>query len=133
MRGKANIALADMGNSATSIFTQLYANCNSNVTTLGAACGAQNFTLLTANLPPYTPAGTITNGTISQTTSVAAGTSGAQSAPGVGNTYPLDNFNLTSLTFSQTASTFSGTAQGGASTPLPVVPPAMLKTFYIKL
>lgn len=129
MRGRANIALADMGNTATSLFTQAYAACNSNVTTLGAGCGLQNSVLLLANLPPYTPAGSITNGTITAGLNIQGYAPFNAGTGGSGGVTP-DPINPT---FTQAASSFTGTPQGGSSTPFAVIPPAMLKTFYIKL
>lgn len=120
-RGRALAALDDMGNSAAGRLTATYFGASAVV--LGAAGGVESKTLLTTNLPPYTPAGTITNGSIlaSQFPSVLQSPTVQGYAVGAGGTIP------------QNASTFTGTAQGGASTPFAVASPMMLATIYLKL
>jgi hypothetical protein len=125
--GRVFAGLDDMGAGARGRLTSDYFGTATNV--LGAASSSQSFTLLTANLPPYTPAGTITNGSITYGGWVGSGTSSAP--PNPGNAFP------TTLTFvstlSQAASTFAGTAQGGTSTPFSVIQPTILVTIYMKL
>lgn len=126
MRGKANIALADMGNSATSLLTATY--FGGNVTTLGSIGGLQNFTLTTPNLPPYTPS----TSSLTASTSVSNGTLGLAGNSGggfsSGGAFPAP----TGIALATTVSAVF-VAQGGTSTPFAVIPPAMLKTFYLKL
>jgi len=130
-RGRAIAALGDMGNAATSVLTATFAGCNNGVTTLGSACGSQSQTLGTSNLPPYTPAGTITNGAITVTSNQQGVNSGATTlnnqASGTVGTFSQ------TLTATQAASTFTGNAQGGTSTPFSQIQPIMLATIYIKL
>jgi microcystin-dependent protein len=100
---------------------------------MGSAAGQQSKTLLTANLPAYTPSGTITNGAItfpsSQVTSVASGanagmTTGPSSA----------NANLTTiLSPAQATTTFAGAAQGGTSTPVATVQPTIVCNYIIRI
>lgn len=90
--------------------------------TLFAAGGSQNVTLVTANLPAYTPAGTISNNfTLNAQTkfsfAVAAGGNPA-TIPSGASSDPV------SVTGSIT-STFTGTAQGGTSTAVQSMNPAM--------
>jgi hypothetical protein len=131
-RGRALAALDDMGNTAAGRLTA--AGFGVAATVLGAASTpTETKTILTANLPAYTPGGTITNGLISfvttTVTSVATGANiGITTGPNTAQT------NMTSvLAPSQAASSFAGTAQGGTSTPVPIVQPTMLATVYLKL
>lgn len=117
-RGRALAALDDMGNSSAGRLTATY--FGTAATALGAASTTtESKTLLTANLPAYTPAGTI-SGTIPFSSAgfnvSSGGTSLAQQ---------------TSVT--ATTETFTGTAQGGTSTPFAIVQPTMLATIYVKL
>lgn len=131
MRGRVNGFLADMGNSASTVLT---ATTCASPTVLGFACGNQTGTLLTVNLPPYTPAGTIANGAITLPSNIQSNaatfsvpnTGGVASIPNPSNTVPTNGA-------SQATSTFTGTAQGGTSTPISLLQPIMLKTIYIKL
>lgn len=93
-------------------------------TKLGWASGSQSTVLVTANLPPYTPSGTITNGAITSTPSqaqVVTGVGGLAFGAGSGG-------GLNSLTVSSTQapSTFTGTPQGGTSTAVNNVQPTMV-------
>jgi len=85
--------------------------------------GAESGTLLTANLPPYTPAGTITNGAIA----------GNVLNPSQSGSSAFANGSFGSPVVSQAASTFIGIAQGGTSTPVATVQPTILVTIYLKL
>jgi hypothetical protein len=82
-------------------------------------------TLLTANLPAYTPAGTITNGSITISGSWATG--GSENNNGGGGGGPFGAFTTYSgATASQAGSTFTGTAQGGTSTAVKTPPPGIV-------
>jgi len=121
-RGRALAGLDDMGNSAAGRLTATY--FGTAATALGAAGGAQTSTLLTTNLPPYTPAG-----------SVSTSISGAQGIIGSGcciQNGGADGVGATIAALSA-SSTFTGTAQGGTSTPFANIQPTMLATIYIKL
>lgn len=131
-RDRAMVGLGDMGNvdaarlTATYFGTTSVAACLS--TTLGCAGGLENRTLVKINLPPYTPTGSVTtainqNGPVPVNAgSVGSGSSSPGALPASG----------ASVVFGA-ASAFTGAAQGGTSTPFPVVPPIMLITLYIKL
>lgn len=120
-RGRALAALDDMGNSAAGRLTATY--FGTAATVLGAAGGAQSKVLVTANLPPYTPAGTI-SGTAPvpyEGINVAGGATNVNRPAG-------STPNPVVIT-----ATFAGTAQGGTSTPVAIASPAMLATIYVKL
>jgi hypothetical protein len=104
--------------------------------TLGATGGAisQTTTLATANLPAYTPSGTIANGAITST--VTGGTLGGQlsgSSTGTGSGTPLQPAAIT-VTSTQATSTFTGAAQGGSSTPIvkSATQPTIVMNYIIK-
>jgi len=100
--------------------------------TLGAAAGQQTRTLVTANFPPYTPAGggtfVSTNGPFLRSGGVVVtanppaggGMDGVQ--PGTGNLVQASG-NIT----------FSGTPQGGTSTPLATVQPTIICNYIMRV
>jgi microcystin-dependent protein len=98
-----------------------------NSTLMGAIGGNQSATLLTANLPPYTPAGSVTNGAITISGGSGAAANGNQGGGG-GNAGTI-----ASLSASQASSTFAGTAQGGASTPIVTVQPTIVCNYIIRI
>lgn len=85
--------------------------------TLGAVGGAlsNSTTLVTANLPAYTPTGTINEGTIA----ITGGTKGAipntTAVAAAGHAFGDVGSDIVAT---QTGSTFTGTAQGGTATPI---------------
>lgn len=131
-RGRALAGLDDMGNSAAGRLTVTY--FGSAATTLGVGGGTESKTLATSNLPPYTPSGTITNGTITFSSPTVSNNTPTQSNNNSGGTLvgTYGSINLNS-TVSQASSSFAGTAQGGTSTPFATVGPRILMTIYIKL
>jgi hypothetical protein len=104
---------------------------------LGVTAGAETATLATANLPAYTPAGTITNGAITSTLNASAGSANILSTIGniVANSSPGGALGTSAptITNSQATSTFAGTAQGGTSTPFSIEQPTVHLNAMIKL
>ncbi|RTM11540.1 MAG: phage tail protein [Bradyrhizobiaceae bacterium] len=90
--------------------------------TRGATGGGQTSQLSTANLPPYTPTGTITNGAITISPNVV-------NSPGSfwanGNGAGTTN-NGSAVSASQAPSTFTGTPQGGTSAAFSNMQPTMM-------
>lgn len=129
-RGRTLAGLDDMGNTAAGVLTTATTGFGPAVpTTLGQGSGQESKTLVTANLPPYTPSGTVTT-TVTPAVSVVAGSSSASQNPPGGAT----NFPTGVVAPSYTASsTFTGTAQGGTSTAFATIAPTRLLTIYIKL
>lgn len=119
-RSRALAGLGDMGNSDNALFSGVTFT-SGNSTTLGSILGTARRTLLTANLPAYTPAGTIgfTGGVQGGTSNIPVATAAGTSVPG----------NIAALI----AATFTGTAQGGTSTAFDINSPFGLVTIYIKL
>lgn len=137
-RDRAIAGLGDMGNSDAARLTSTYFGASSVAscvaTTLGCAGGVESQTLVKVNLPPYKPAGsnaassvliggTAGLGVINGSTAVAV------NAPGPDSLYNTSVFG----TLSAAAQTFTGTDQGGTSTPIAISPPMMLTTIYMKL
>lgn len=133
-RGRALAALADMGNSATTVLTSTY--CGTSPIVLGNGCGAQTHTILQTHLPSATLSTSITDpGHFHTSTSQTAhagqviGNLGLGAVPAPTTLIDLAGVNTGSKTTGITAST----ALGGGNTPISIVPPMMLATFYIKL
>ena len=100
--------------------------------TLGATGGQQNRTLLTANLPPYTPAGAITINSI--TNHIKTGAFGGTDQAGfavIGNTAGTTLPDSSSF-FASGSATFAGSPQGGTSTPVQALPPGIVLNYIIK-
>lgn len=122
-RARSVIAMDDMGNSALGGFTGVTFT-KGNATTAGAVGGANSTMLVTLNLPPYTPAGSVGT-SISGGLGLILGGCCVQvggSSQGGGTSGTLS-----------ASSSFTGTPQGGASTPFPSVPSALLGTLFWKL
>lgn len=123
-RGRVLAALDDMGNSAAGRITGFGALA----TVLGTGGGLETRTLVTANLPAYTPSGTF-SGTIKYTAPPVGNVASVGSGPQkmVGDAI-VSNADLSTGSFS-----FVGAAQGGTSTPIVTLQPMMLATVYLKL
>jgi microcystin-dependent protein len=105
-----------------------------NSTILGATGGGESNTLVTGNLPAYTPSGSIANGAISTayTTTAFSGSSSQSSATGGGGVTPTGAFQAI-LSSSQAASTFTGTAQGGTGVPVRNVQPTIICNYIMRI
>lgn len=104
-------------------------------TKLGATGGSESKVLITANLPPYTPSGSIGNGAI--TSSVSGGVYGGSAPGGQGgngprNDFPFANAAIT-VSSSQATSTFTGNVQGGNSTPVAICQPTIVCNYIIRV
>jgi hypothetical protein len=129
-RGRALAALDDMGNTAAGRLTATY--FGTAATVLGAAGGGESKVLLTANLPPYTPAGTNSTSVSTVANIVTSNNVLSSGAAGGANNQLSPPTNLSSITVG--AQIFTGTAAPGQiSTPVAVASPMMLATVYIKL
>jgi hypothetical protein len=126
LSGNAPVGLDTMpGFSAKNRLTSSSTGCGTAMTTVGAQCanGGQTTTLLVANLPPYTPSGSISNN-VPGTWSL----NGAGGAPFP--TSSSSNFGYVTIVVN---STFTGNAQGGTSTPMPRVMPAVGVTYLLRV
>ncbi len=97
-------------------------------TVLGASLGAQTKQLSTANLPAYTPAGTIVDSrTFALSTNYLGTHNGVNNdAPGSGTNA---SFRSGTITPSGSQPAFTGTAQGGTSTAFSIVQPSIILNF----
>jgi hypothetical protein len=132
-RGYALNALDDMGNTAAGRLTASYFGASPIV--LGAAGGSQTQSVVLANLPPYTPAGSVgvtAHGSVDLPFNAGVGytTGGAIVA------YQRSNPNVNdakAVTVTIDTATFNGTAQGGGAAPFANMGPRKCITFYMKL
>jgi hypothetical protein len=129
-RGRVIAGLDDMGNSAALRLSAGFFGAVSTV--LGAAGGVEGSTLVTNNLPPYTPAGSITTASTLSTWVKNTGTISSATASG-GSEGIFTDVNAVSMGNVAGTGTFTGTAQGGTSYPVRTVQPTMLATIYLKL
>lgn len=130
LRGRVVAGKDDMGGSSANRLTN--ADDGLNGDTLGATGGGETQTLVTGNLPPYTPAGTnasssVTFGTYGYGTN--ANSSSIQGGPG---SMPYGT-NTGAITGTAAAQTFTGTAQGGTSTAFGVVQPTIILSKILRV
>ncbi|UVO33948.1 hypothetical protein KUL72_20760 [Bradyrhizobium arachidis] len=102
-----------------------------NNDTLGAAGGAEVHSLITANLPPYTPSGSVLS-TLLNGGSTMYGFTIPGSNVGVGGAV-TGGTQTQITTLLSVSSSFTGTAQGGTSAAFDTTQPTMLATYYLKL
>lgn len=126
LRGRVLAAKDDMGGTPAGRLTT--AGSGVDGLTLGAAGGAQTRTLTTPNLPPYTPAGTITDGTITISGGTTGAVSGTTAVAAAGHAFADVG---SAIAASQSGTTFTGTAQGGTSTPIVTVQPTLVTNFAL--
>lgn len=100
-------------------------------TVFGAVLGAATRTLVGANLPPYTPTGSVANGAITINGVASNNTFGNVSDVTPGSVQ--GSYGVASLTASQGASSFTGAAQGGTSSPVGVIQPTIVLDKIIKV
>ena len=124
LRGRIPVGKDDMGGSAANRVTT--AGGGVDGATLGAVGGAQSVTLITANLPAYTPAGSVS------VTSTASNVLRGANAGGIsfqgGSSFALDGIVLSSLSAGSIASTgtLTGAAQGGTSVAVKTMPASIV-------
>ncbi|MBR1328825.1 hypothetical protein [Bradyrhizobium ottawaense] len=129
-RGRVVASLDDMGNSAAGRLTNSFF---ASPTTLGAAGGGQSQTLVTANLPPYTPAGTNGPVSVTSTSGDVPVNNGSSTTGGGGFSFGITTGVGRFLSSTGTGPTFTGTPQGGTSNAFSVLQPTILATTFIKL
>jgi len=126
LRGRVVAGKDDMGGSSANRLTN--ADDGLNGDTLGATGGGETQTLATANLPAYTPAGSVSISALAQKTrqfSPSGFTASDDTSLSTGsNTGTLVNPN--GQPFSSGTAAFSGTAQGGTSTAFGIIQPTII-------
>lgn len=122
MQGRVPLAYDGTGTRITT------AGCGINGQTIGAAGGAQSTTLVTANLPPYTP-GVILNDPGHFHTYTAPGTANIMQPAGNGTLQIFLPGTPTST--ATTGITLTLASQGGTSTPISNVQPAQVAGVWL--
>lgn len=130
LRGRTLVGRNNMGGTASSVMTSTYyktpggaaVDPNAN----NALAGSQSYTMLSANLPPYTPAGTISANTIAVFQPIQSGTGITAYVPSGSGSGQVNTGILTTATFAGTA------AAGQVSTPFSQVQPSMTSDYIIK-
>jgi microcystin-dependent protein len=122
--------ISAMKESVATRLTSTYFGGNS--ANLGATGGNESKTLVTANLPPYTPAGSVAVTVTSTSSTVQRNDTGAITInpPGGSITIPIINSGLLSSTGT---GTLTGTAQGGTSMPLATIPPTIICNYIMRI
>lgn len=134
--GRCNMGGVDCTNLNSTYFSS---NTNNTPSGINAKGGNQSSTLITANLPPQTPAGNVTSTVTSLTIAMrSASTSGGDVANSVsqGNSNGTDKGfqNVNVSTPSNVSSTFTGTAfVGQNSTPFSRIQPTLTLNYIIKV
>lgn len=114
----------NMNGVASSILTSTYYT-DPNATFGGG--GSQNFTITVANLPPYTPTGTVgVQIPVFNLTNVSGSTDTTHLSL-------ANNANASAGNFTNTVDSFTGTAQGGTSTPFSLIQPSRTINYIIKV
>jgi microcystin-dependent protein len=98
---------------------------------LNGLFGTNQKTLATANLPSYTPSGSISNGAITISHNASNNSPGAVSDVTPGSVQ--GSYGPATISASQGASTFSGNNNGGTSTPFDLVQPSRAVNFIIRI
>ncbi len=124
-RGRAILGQDNMGGSAANRIT---ATTNYDGTVLGNSGGGQATTLITGNLPAYTPSGTNSSIGVSVTASGLNLANYGGGNPGLTGSASVGSADITSITSSGTVGgqTFTGNAQGGSSTAFTNLPPSII-------
>jgi microcystin-dependent protein len=122
LRGRIIAGKDDMGGSAASRLTATYFGTSAAV--LGATGGTESYTIVTANLPPYTPSGSVAS-SISPSSNYMRGGSSAQGGGAVDGALSEASPIITS--------TFTGNAQGGTSTPHKIVQPTIIANKLLRV
>lgn len=91
---------------------------------------SDHVTLLTANLPPYTPAGSVA--VTSTPTNVVSGTLSNVALGGGAVTFTIAANGAISAGQIASTGTLTGTAQGGTSTPISIIQPTIIQRALIK-
>lgn len=113
--------------------TNITATSCTNAGSVGTTCGQQTRTLAVANLPAFTPAGTITGFSVTVNTKTSnyniVGGGSAPVADTTGN-----NGTTTAVASATGSANFTGTSTSGTmlSTPIPTLPPAIMISKIIK-
>jgi len=127
LRGRVVAGADGMGGSAAGRLTDAVAG----IDVLGDAGGAQTRTLVTANLPAYTPSGSMSGSAVNfQFNQISTGATGGSqnTVTGIVNSGGGQVMNA-----NVTQPTFTGNAQGGTSTPVVTVQPTIILNKLLRI
>lgn len=116
-RGRVGITLDNLGGSAAGRL----AGGIITGTAVGNTGGSDTRTLLTGNLPPFTPAGSVSSNSV-----VSGGTQGGSSIGVYTNSGPQTLPAVGTAIVVTTTSSFTGTPQGGTSTAFGILQPSIM-------
>jgi microcystin-dependent protein len=122
LRGRVVAGKDDMGGSSANRLTN--ADDGLNGDTLGATGGGETQTLVTANLPAYTPAGSVSV-SVTHTVGVSLVNDGV-TRQGINPVGAGSQGNSSAVFTLGGSATFTGTAQGGTSTAFGVIQPTII-------
>jgi microcystin-dependent protein len=131
LRGRVVAGQDDMGGSSANRLTN--ANDGLNGDTLGATGGGETQTLVTGNLPAYTPSGTNAGGAASFTFSGASFQPGANLVDGadIQTSGGSTTITMNAANSNFTQPTFTRAAQGGTSDAFGIVQPTIILNYII--
>lgn len=135
LRGRITAGKDDMGGAPASRLTSSY--FGSGATTLGGVGqSSESCALVTANLPPYTPGGFIS----ANLTSFSAGARSPSTGGTDTTTYSVGSTSGTVIGINpmtgvsgNVSATFTGSAQGGTSTPIRIVQPTIIANKLLRI
>lgn len=130
VRGRVIAGKDDMGGSSANRLTA--ADDGLNGDTLGATGGGETQTLVTANLPAYTPAGTNSGSLATLFWTNSGNYQGGSNASAV-STINGSSGGTTSGSLAMTQPTFTGTAQGGTSTAFGIIQPTFIGNYILRI
>lgn len=131
LRGRVVAGKDDMGGSSANRLTA--ADDGLNGDTLGATGGGETQTLVTGNLPAYTPSGTIAISNITGSGTPLYGWSGSGGVNVSGGPSFTVIPSSAMLAANGGTATFTGTAQGGTSTAFGVVQPTIILSKILRI
>jgi microcystin-dependent protein len=127
LRGRVIAGKDDMGGSSAFRLSATGLGVAADV--LGNAGASETYTLVTSNLPPYTPSGTNTGGSATFTYSANNMTNGGSNT--VSLIQPSGLGNSVATVFTQP--TFNGAAQGGSSAPFSRCQPTIIANKLLRI
>jgi len=133
LRGRVVAGKDDMGGTSANRLTD--ADDGLNGDTLGDTGGGETQTLVTGNLPAYTPAGSVSvsGGVATGLKSSIGYTSGGSALDLAQPTGAVNNGGATTWPLSGSSGSFTGTAQGGTSTAFGVIQPTIILNKLIRI
>jgi len=135
LRGKVAPGRTNMGGVTASNLTNTY--YGSSPDAIGANGGSQSKVLITANLPPYTPSGSLTMAPHSHgihgDTASSTGAVGINYSTAAGTWSSARPFSFGITDNATSTGTFTGAAQGGTSTAFSIVQPSITLNYVIKV